>query len=122
MEKLADKKRMTTEEAASYIMSVEFLFLLLMVEFIIMRLLPFKISNYVMYGAMIVIYGFTNFVVRKSMTRSMLQSGIRKEYKLLDRSVRRNYLILSVFLFFIVFFVFFAAGVLTIGDYDKLHP
>lgn len=120
MEKIADKKNgITTEDAAAYLTGVEIFFISLIGEFFIMMILPFKISNAIMFGVMAVIWYYTHYILRKSLRKIITDLGIRKIYKDLDRSKQKSYLLLSILIFFIVFFVFFAASVWTIGGYDK---
>jgi succinate dehydrogenase hydrophobic anchor subunit len=120
MEKIADKKNgITTEDAAAYLTGVEIFFIALIGEFFIMKVLPFKISNVIMFGAMAVIWYYTHYILRKSLRKIITDLGIRRMYKDLNRSRQKSYLLLSILIFFIVFFIFFAASVWTIGGYDK---
>ena len=119
MAKLADKKRMTIEGATSFITSFEIFFVLIMIEFVIIRILPFRISNYVLFGAMITIWYYTNYIMRKSLTKAITDTGIKKEYQLMSKSAQRNYLILSIILFYTVIVALVAIGAITIGGYDK---
>lgn len=120
MEKIADKKNgITTEDATAYITGVELFFIFLIGEFFIMRILPFKVSNVIMFGTMAVIWYYTHYVLRKSLKKTITDVGIRKMYKELDKSKQKGYLLLSILIFFAVFFIFFAASVWTIGGYDR---
>lgn len=120
MEKIADKKNgITTEDATAYITGVELFFICLMAEFFIMRMLPFKVSNVIMFGMMAGIWYYTHYVLRKTLKKAITDTGIRKMYKELDKSKQKSYLLLSILIFFLVFFIFFAGGVWAIGGYDK---
>ena len=120
MEKIADKKNgIITEDAAAYITGVEVFFIFLMVEFFLMRILPFKINNIVVYGTMAIVWYFTHYVLRKSLKKTITDLGIRKMYKELNKSKQKNYLILSILIFFWIFFAFFIIGALTIYNYNK---
>ena len=120
MEKIADKKNgITTEDAAAYITGVEIFFICLMGEFVLMRILPFKLNNIVVYGTMAIVWYFTHYVLRKSLKKTITDLGIRKIYKELDKSKQKSYLILSILIFFAIFFTFFTIGALTIYNYDK---
>ncbi len=120
MERIADKKNgITTEDATAYIVSVEIFFIVLIAEFILMRVLPFKISNYIMFGGMAIIWYYTHYVLRKSLKSKIADIEIRNMYRQLGKSKQQSYLLLSILLFFVVFFIFFAASVWAIGGYDK---
>lgn len=120
MEKLADKKNgITTEDATAFITCVEIFFISLIIEFFIMKILPFKISNVVMFAIMGIIWYYTHYVLRKSLKGTITGIGIRAKYKELDKAKRKSYLVVSILIFFAVFFVFFAASVWAIGGYDK---
>ena len=120
MEKIADKKNgITTENAAAFITGVELFFIYLMIEFVIMKFLPFKLKGFIVYGAMAVIWYYTHHSLRKSLTKKITSLGIRKTYKELSRSKQKSYLILSILIFFAVFFIFLATGALTIYNYNK---
>lgn len=120
MEKIADKKNgITTEDATAYITGVELFFICLIAEFFIIRVLPFKVSNVIMFGMMAGIWYYTHYVLRKTLKKVITNSGIRKMYKELDKSKQKSYLLLSILIFFLVFFIFFAASVWAIGGYDK---
>jgi succinate dehydrogenase hydrophobic anchor subunit len=120
MERIADKKNgITTEDATAYITGVELFFVFLVIEFLIMSLLPFQVSNYLMFGVMALIWYYTHYVLRKSIGTKLHQMGLRKLYKDLSKSKQTTYLVLSILVFFIVFLFFFAASVWTIGGYDK---
>lgn len=120
MEKLADKKNgITTEDATAFITSVEIFFISLIIEFFLMKILPFKVSNIVMFGIMGIIWYFTHYVLRKSLKGRITVTGVRAKYKELDNAKRKSYLIVSILIFFAVFFIFFAASVWAIGGYDK---
>lgn len=120
MEKIADKKNgITTEDAAAFIISVEAFFILLVAEFILMRVFPFKISNYIMFGTMALIWYYSHYVLRKRIKDAIFDSDIREMYRKLDKSEKRKYLLLSILIFFGVFLFFFAASVWAIGGYDK---
>lgn len=116
MEKIADKKNgITAEEATAYITGVEMFFIGLIAEFLIVKILPFKVPNIILFGVMAVIWYYTHYILRKSLKKIIVNAGIRKVYGTLSKSKQKNYLMLSILLFF----VFFAAGVMTIGGYDK---
>lgn len=120
MEKIADKKNgITTEDATAYITGVELFFIFLMIEFAVMRILPFKLNDFIVYGTMAVIWYYTHYILRKSLKKTIADLGIRKVYKELDKSKQKSYLVLSILIFFALFFIFFAIGVLTIYNYDK---
>lgn len=120
MEKIADKKNgITTEDATAFILSVEAFFILLVGEFILMRVFPFKISNYIMFGAMALIWYYSHYVLRKKIKDAIVNSDIREGYRKLDKSEKKKYLLLSILIFFGLFLFFFAASVWAIGGYDK---
>lgn len=120
MEKIANKKNgITTEDATAFFTGVEIFFICLIAEFFIIRILPFRVSNVIMFGAMAVIWYYTHYILRKSLKKTIIDAEIRKEYKGLNRSKQKSYLVLSILIFFLVFLVFFAASVWAIGGYDK---
>jgi len=120
MEKIADKKNgITTEDAAAFLTGVEIFFISLIGEFFIMWVFPFKISNVMMFGTIAVIWYYTHYVMRNSLKKKIIEAGIREDYKELEKSNQKHYLLLSIVIFFLVFFVFFAASVWMIGGYDK---
>lgn len=120
MEKIADKKNgITTEDATAYVTGVEIFFVCLIAEFFIMRILPFRISNVIMFSVIAIIWYYTHYILRKSLKKTITDAGIRKDYKDLDRSKQKSYLLFSILIFFLIFFVFFAASVWAIGGYDK---
>lgn len=120
MEKIADKKNgITTEDATAYITGVELFFILLIFEFFIISVLPFEVSNYLMFGAMAIIWFYTHYILRKSLKIKISNIGIKMEYKQLTNQRQWSYLLLSILIFFLVFFIFFTASVWTIGGYDK---
>lgn len=120
MEKIADKKNgVTAEDATAYITSVEIFFLCLIVEFFIMKILPFRIPNVVMFGVMAIIWFYTHYILRKSLGKKLTESGVRSMYKQLEKSKQKTYLVFSILIFFIVFIIFFAGSVWAIGGYDK---
>jgi hypothetical protein len=120
MEKMADKKNgVTTEDATAFIVSIEIFFVSLIAEFILIRVFPFRIANYIMFGAMAIIWYFTHYVLRKKLRRTIEDIRIRDTYRKLGKVKKTNYLLLSISIFFIVFFIFFAACVWAIGGYDK---
>jgi hypothetical protein len=120
MEKIADKKNgITTEDATAFIIGIEMFFVCLIVEFSIMRILPFRISNAIMFGTMAVIWYYTHYILRKSLKKTITDAGTKREYKELDRLKQRRFLTLSIVIFFLVFVIFFAASVWAIGGYDK---
>lgn len=122
MEKIADKKNgITTEDATSFVTCVEIFYLLLMAEFTIMRILPFKVKDYVMYTILVLIGLYTHFVLRKVLKKIIVDLGIRKTYKSLDKSQQKRNLALSVLIFFGMFFIFFIVCVWAIGGYYKKH-
>jgi hypothetical protein len=119
-EKIADKKNgITTEDAAAYITCVEIFFTSLIAEFLVMRILPFKLNDFLVYGTMAIVWYFTHYILRKSLRKKITDLGIRKMYKQLDKSEQKNYLILSILIFFAAFFIFFIAAVWMIGGYNK---
>lgn len=119
MERIADKKNGTVEDATAFITGVERFFILLIIEFAVIRILPFRVNNYIMFGAIGIIWYYTHYVLRKSLGKKISALGIRKMYKDLDESKQKWFLILSILLFFATFFIFFAASVWMIGGYDK---
>lgn len=120
MEKIADKKNgITTEDAAAYLTGVEVFFVCLMTEFIVLKFLPFRVSNFIIYGIMAIIWYYTHYILRKILARKMIETEVRKIYKMLIKSQKRTYLILSILFFFVLFFIFFATGFLTIYNYNK---
>jgi hypothetical protein len=75
-----------------------------------------------MFGIMAGIWYYTHYVLRKSLKKIIIEAGTREKYKEVEQSKRKSYLLLSILIFFLVFFVFFAASVWTIGGYDKRWP
>ena len=119
MEKIGDKKNGTVEDATSFITCTELFFAFLAIEFIVIALLPIKVSPYILGGVGVVIWYYTNYIMRKSLRGTITTLKIRQLYKELDSSVAKNYLILSVVLFFVNFFLFFAITVWTLEGYYK---
>ena len=120
MEKIADKKNgVTTEDATAYITSVEIFFVCLILEFSIMKILPFRIPNVVMFGVMAIIWLYTHYILRKSLGKAITEKGVRSMYKQLGKSKQKTYLVFSILIFFVVFIIFFAGSVWAIGGYDK---
>lgn len=120
MEKIADKKNgVTTEDASAFITGVELFFLLLIVEFAIVRLLPFKVSLFVLLGVMAVLWYITHYSMRKVYKKRIMELEVRNIYKGLSRSKRRRFIVLSIIIFFMIFFIFFIASVILIGGYSK---
>jgi 4-hydroxybenzoate polyprenyltransferase len=120
MEKIADKKNgITTEDATAFITGVEWFFVGLMVEFILMRLIPIKFDKFIVFGVMAVIWYYTHYMLRKSLGILIKERGIRALYKKLGSRTQKIYLALSIVMFFLIFFIFFIVGVLTIYNYDK---
>lgn len=120
MEKIADKKNgVTTEDASAYITGVELFFLLQIVEFLIIRLLPFKISLPVILAVMSILWYFTHYSMRKVYRKRIIELKIRNIYKGLNKSKRRKYFWASILLFFLNFLVFFIAGAILIGGYTS---
>lgn len=119
MERIADKRNgVTTEDATAFILSVEIFFVALIAEFILIRILPFRVPNYMMFGVMAIIWYYTHYVLRKTLRRTIEDLGIREIYRQLGKATQKNYLLLSIAIFFIVFFIFFATSVWAIGGYD----
>lgn len=119
MEKIGDKKNGTVEDATSFITCTEIFFALLAIEFIIIAIIPVKVSPYFLGGVSIAIWFFTNYMLRKSLKTKIVQSGIRQQFKQLPKTTAKTYLGLSILLFFMNFFLFFAITVWTLGGYYK---
>jgi len=120
MDKIADKRNgVTTEDASAFITGVELFFLLQIVEFLIIRLLPFKVSLQVLLGAMAIIWYFTHYTMRKVYRKRIIELKIRNIYNGLNKSKRRKYFWASIFLFYMTIFVFFVMSVILIGGYIK---
>lgn len=108
MEKIADKKNgITTEDAAAYLTGVELFFVYLMAEFIIMKFLPFKLNDFIIYGVIAVLWYYSHYVLRKILKKRITDLQIRKIYQSSSRSKQKQYLVLSVLFFFTVLFIFF---------------
>jgi|GEM_PF-3281888 len=109
MEKIADKKNgITTEDAAAFMTGVELFFLLLIAEFAIVRILPFKVDLWLILILAAIIWYFTHYQLRSIYRKRMVEMKIVKDYKLLSSGERRRYLILSIAIFFGVFLFFFS--------------
>ncbi len=119
MEKIGDKKNGTIDDAASFIICTELFFVFLSVEFIIISLLPIKVSPYVLGGIGVLIWYYTNYVMRKKLKQSIIALKIQQEYKRLNRKIANRYLLLSILIFFVNFFLFFAITVWTLQGYYK---
>ena len=65
---------------------------------------------------MIVIWYYTNYVMRKNLSVAVTDLKIPQLYKSLDSRVAKRYLILSIVLFFVNFLLFFAITVWTLQD------
>jgi hypothetical protein len=120
MEKIADKKNgITTEDATAFITGVEWFFVGLMIEFFLMWAIPYKFNKFIVFGVMTVIWYYTHYMLRKSLRVVIKDRGIRGLYKNLKSKTQKTYLALSIVMFFLIFFIFFAVAVITIGGYNK---
>jgi hypothetical protein len=120
MEKIADKKNgVTTEDATAFITGVECFFIGLMIEFFLMWVIPYKFNKFIVFGVMAAIWYYTHYMLKKSLGTIIKDRGIRNQYKNLASKTQKSYLALSIVMFFLIFFIFFAVAVITIGGYDK---
>lgn len=119
MEKIGDKKNGTVEDATSFITCTELFFVFLSIVFIVISFLPMKVNSYVLGGLGIIIWYYTNYVMRKNLSVAVTDLKIPQLYKSLDSRVAKRYLILSIVLFFANFLLFFAITVWTLQGYYK---
>lgn len=119
MEKIGDKKNGTVEDATSFITCTELFFVFLSIVFIVISFLPMKVNPYVLGGLGIIIWYYTNYVMRKNLSVAVTDLKIPQLYKSLDSRVAKRYLILSIVLFFANFLLFFAITVWTLQGYYK---
>jgi hypothetical protein len=119
MQKIGDKKNGNVEDATSFITCTELFFVFLEIEFILISLLPIKVSPYILGGIGIILWYYTNYVMRKSLRISIANFKISHLYKNLNTTTAKNYFILSLIFFFCNFFLFFAITVWTLQGYYK---
>ncbi|RYE54170.1 MAG: hypothetical protein EOP48_12870 [Sphingobacteriales bacterium] len=117
--KIAFKKDNSLEKGTAYVTSTEIFFSCLGIGCLILKLLPFKVHDYVIYGLMSIIGYLCFYPLCKFVTGTIVGSTIRISYSKLIKKQRQLFFLAGILIFYGVFLGFLALGFATIYGYDN---
>lgn len=119
MRKIGDLNKGTFESHTAYLTSVELFFLGLSGFFVVLKLLPIRISPFVFGILVVAIWYYSMYFLRKKLMHYAISLKMADRFKMLEKGEITQNRSLSVVIFCFAFGLFCFLGVILIGGYYK---